>query len=108
MTACALLSSGAVGVGATAADWQAGVPVRPSAAQVAGPTVPVTGSFAFDCAALTAASVIGPNSPSGVVPTRRCNTATAGPIAPRPRLAHVAATPEPHACWPHAASVTRA
>src|SRR3954469_6888161 len=87
---------------------QAGVPVRPRAAQVAGPALPDGRSLALVCAALTAATVTRPKSPSGSAPTLRGRTATAGPRAPCTRTAQVGVTPLPCTCLLHASCATSA
>src|SRR4051812_22186954 len=91
-----------------AAATQAGVPVRPRAAQVAASTTPVRGSLNRRWAATTAARVCGPNARSGVRRNAFCKTPTAGPMAPVDSVAQVTATPLPAVRSPHAAIATGA
>src|SRR4051794_1636461 len=96
-----------VGAGVTATtltvlevDTHAGVPVRPSAAQVAASTAPVRGSFSRCCAASTAARVCGPNARSTVIFNAVCRTPTDGPTAPICNVVHEVVTPVPATRWP--------
>jgi hypothetical protein len=108
--ACCAASAGGGGVGAgvvvggrvtceaSTEATQAGVPVRPSAAQVAASTTPFAGTLSLRCAATTAARVRGPKAPSLLTRTACCKTRTAGPTAPTVSVVQVVATPVPCDC----------
>src|SRR3954452_2923500 len=117
--AIAFADGGAVGVGVGAgagvtattftvpdAETQAGVPVRPSAAQVAASTTPVRGSFSRCCAASTAARVCGPNARSTVTRKAFWRTPTDGPTAPTCNVVQLVVTPAPDTGWPQPAAPT--